>query len=119
MIAHSGRASPRSAVPKPSRLAAARFGMPHLPCGVEAMALDILATPDRRDFERLERDRGADEPAGEIDPGFVDLVAAAVVLAFELDAGADLGAVVEHGRAGGFRRRRTRRGCCVRCRPRP
>src|SRR5688572_30756919 len=42
------------------------------------------------------------EAAGEIDPGFVDLVAAvaAVVLALELDARADLEAVVEHGRTG-------------------
>ena len=39
------------------------------------------------------------EAAGEIDPGFVDLVAV-VVFAFELDARADLEAVVENGRTG-------------------
>src|SRR5688572_10945329 len=43
------------------------------------------------------------EAAGEIDPGFVDLIVAAgrsVILALELDAGTDLEAVVENGRTG-------------------
>ena len=64
------------------------------------------------------------EAAGEIDPGLVDLVAVAfgrdVVLAFELDARADLEPVVEHGRTGevDFRVGEHAVGVASRCRAR-